>query len=258
MQNFKRLFKIFKDKRITTVAGAWVFYFLTALLPIVFLLFIAFGVFGINLHSSILSLIPNEFKNIAETLFLTAENATKGITIFFAFAVLFSGSALLHQMLKDGEFIYNSTTIKRNPIIKRMLSLFALSVPFIIFLALAFLLAFQGAILKFFSIENEVIVLLIIIGLVTLIGFVIILLLNFFVSPIKQRLSKMLIGSLVSLAIITVGTLSFMFYLRFFKPYSAFYGSLASIIMFLIWSYILMLGLVFGVSINASIYEKNY
>ena len=41
-----RIFEFINNKRITTVAGAWVYYFLMALVPFVFLIVTAFGVFG--------------------------------------------------------------------------------------------------------------------------------------------------------------------------------------------------------------------
>jgi uncharacterized BrkB/YihY/UPF0761 family membrane protein len=44
-----KVIKVFSDNRLSTVAGAWVFYFLTAVIPLVFLLITAFGVFGVEL-----------------------------------------------------------------------------------------------------------------------------------------------------------------------------------------------------------------
>ena len=53
-------------------------------------------------------------------------------------------------------------------------------------------------------------------------------------------------GSLVSLFIMVFGTIGFIVYVRFFGTYNAFYGSLAAIVVFLIWTYILMLGICVG------------
>lgn len=255
-KTLKNYFISVKNKRLTTVAGAWVYYFITALLPISFLMIIAFGVFGVSLHSSIIKLLPTEFMEFGEVIFSTAEKATGGVTIFFAFAVLFSGSHLLHQMLKDGEYIYNAHNQKRSPIIKRMLSLLALSVLFLIFLGSAFIVAFQSAILRFLNIRKEVISSIVFFSALIVVGFFIVILLNMFVSPVKQKFNSLLIGSFLSLLIICIGTIGFTLYLRFFKPYNALYGSLASLIIFLIWAYIVMLGLVIGVSVNAVSYEN--
>ena len=53
-------------------------------------------------------------------------------------------------------------------------------------------------------------------------------------------------GAFVALCIIVIGSIAFMLYLRFFNNYNKFYGSLAAIIVFLLWAYIVMLGLSIG------------
>ena len=42
----KSLIENFSDKRLSTVAGAWVFYFLTSIIPLAFLVLTLFGVFA--------------------------------------------------------------------------------------------------------------------------------------------------------------------------------------------------------------------
>jgi membrane protein len=54
-----------------------------------------------------------------------------------------------------------------------------------------------------------------------------------------------------------LGTIGFTVYLRFFSSYNAFYGSLATVIIFLLWAYILMLALAVGVIINMKSYKKH-
>ena len=66
----------------------------------------------------------------------------------------------------------------------------------------------------------------------------------------------MAIGAMVSLGAIVLGTIGFALYLRFFNSYNAFYGSLAGIIVFLLWAYILMVGLVAGVIVNVMVKQK--
>ena len=61
--------EIVRQKRITTVAGAWTFYFLTSLLPIVFLLITAFGVFGVDISADVVGRLPEEFRLAGETIF---------------------------------------------------------------------------------------------------------------------------------------------------------------------------------------------
>lgn len=252
----KSFFEQLKTKRLTTVAGAWVFYFLTALLPIVFLLITAFSVFSVNIEEGLLHKLPEEFTDVVRILVETAKNATSGVTLFFSLTLVFSGSTLLNQMLKDGEYIYNYEIKRKSGLVKRILSLLAIAVLFIVFLFCATITAFQGVILNILGITNSLITTIIFFILIIIIGFMIILLLNRFVSPVRVKFSELVLGSFFSLAVIVLGTIAFTLYLRFFKPYNAFYGSLAGIIVFILWAYILMLGLVLGISITATLFER--
>ena len=246
----KTLTSIFSNRRISTVAGAWVYYFLTALLPIVFLAITAFGVFGVNLNESLVLKLPIEFQHIGQVIVTTASKASGGITVFFVVAVLFSGSTLLNQMLKDGEHLYGVRKVYKYGFLRRVFSLFAIGILFIIFLACALISAFHNVILLGFNIIDSKLSIILIVTFIISISFVLINVLNKFICPIKRKFFSFLFGSLVSLFVIVLGTLAFMLWLRILKPYNTLYGSLAGVIAFLFWSYIVMLGLVVGVCIN--------
>ena len=252
----KSFISFLKERRISTVAGAWVYYFLTALLPIAFLLITAFGVFGVNLYDGLVSSLPAEFRDVGEIIVSTASKASGGITVFFLIVVLFSGSTLLNQMSKDGEFMYEHKKVYKYSFLRRLISLLALGVLFVIFLCSAFVSAFQSLILAGLNIKDSRIIMIVFFSLVILIGFFVIMLLNKFICPVKRKLFSFLPGSFVSLCIIVLGTIGFMVWLRVLKPYNAFYGSLAGVIAFLLWAYILMLGLVFGVSVNVRFFTN--
>lgn len=253
----KNFIEFLKERRISTVAGAWVYYFLTALLPIVFLMITAFGVFGVDLTERLVLFLPSEFCTVGEAIVGTASKSSGGITVFFVSVVFFSGSALLNQMLKDGEFMYERKKVYKYGFLRRVFSLFALGVLFVVFLGYAFLSAFQNLILSGFNANNTRLAIILIIASVIVIGFFIIMLLNKFICPVKRKLFSFVSGSFVSLFIIVLGTIAFMLWLRILKPYNAFYGSLAGVIAFLLWAYILMYGLALGVSVNVKAYYLN-
>ena len=83
------------------------------------------------------------------------------------------------------------------------------------------------------------------------------MLLNKYVCPSKTPTSAVCSGSLISLAIIYIGTIVLGLYLNFFGLNNAFYGSLAGIVAFLLWSYILMTGLVIGTIFGYYLSKKN-
>ena len=249
--------EIVRQKRITTVAGAWTFYFLTSLLPIVFLLITAFGVFGVEISADFISRLPEEFRLAGETILETAKNASRGITVFFILTVLFSGSALLSQMSKDGEFLYGVRLNKARGIMRRLWAMLALAALFVIFLAAAFLLSFRKPPADLFSEGRKNIFFTALVFLFAiLLCYVIIVLLNKFISPVKQKFSSLALGGFISLAADVAGTIGFIFYLKYFGSYNVFYGSLAAVIVFILWAYILMIGLVLGACVNVLVYER--
>ncbi|MCQ2386834.1 MAG: YihY/virulence factor BrkB family protein [Clostridia bacterium] len=252
------IIRIVKNKRITTVAGAWVFYFLTALLPLVFLLVTAFGIFGVDLSNKLISNLPTEFMGAGKALIETAQNASKTITLFFIITILFSGSALLNQMSKDGEFIYGAKLKNGGGLFRRLFSVVALGILFFCFLGVAFIVAFGS---KFFlnikMFTKRTAFTLILTTVIILSSFLIIMFIQKFISPIKIKFRNILIGSFVSLFIIVIGTLLFTLYLRLINNYNAFYGSLASIVVFLLWSYIVMFGLIVGAIVIKKINQED-
>ncbi len=255
-KNAKTIISFLKERRISTVAGAWVYYFLTALLPLVFLVFTAFGVFGVSLNENLVLRLPVEFQQVGEILVTTASKASGGITVFFIIVVFFTGSTLLNQMLKDGEYIYEHKKNYKYGFLRRLFSLLALGVLFLIFLACAFVSTFQNIILSGFNISDSKFAVILIATSVITVSFFLINLLNKFICPYNKSFFSFLPGSLISLFVIVLGTIVFMLWLRILKPYNAFYGSLAGVIAFLLWAYILMLGLVIGVCFNVRILDK--
>ena len=82
--------------------------------------------------------------------------------------------------------------------------------------------------------------------LFTAVAYGVLVLLNKYVCPIKISRTTVCSASLLSLGVIFLGTLGLGLYLNFFGLNNAFYGSLASIVALLLWSYITMTGLVVG------------
>lgn len=256
-KSIKSFINTLSEKRLTTVAGAWVYYFLSSVIPIAFLLVTAFGVFGVSLSKDLVSRLPEEFRLAGQTIASTAENASQGVTVFFIITVLFSGTSLLNQMSKDGDFIYGIKSSRKRGFMRRIWAMVALGAMFFVFLSVAFLFAFGGAVFSKITTGSGVQLFLTVLAFLTVIvfGYLVILLLNSFISPIRLKFKNICLGGLISLFIVVLGTIGLTVYLRFFSNYNIFYGSLAAIVVFLLWAYILMLGLVLGVIINMRIYH---
>ena len=250
--------KYLGEKRFTTVAGAWVYFFLSSVIPLAFLIVTAFGVFGVTLSTDLVSRLPEEFRDAGEVILSTAEKASKSATALFVITVLFSCTSLLNQMSKDGDYLYGKTSKRKRGLLRRLWALGALAVLFALFLGAAFVFAFGNLLGVNTKQKNfmRVLTVLVVFLVIILFGYIVIILLNKFICPVKITFREMGIGSLVSLSVMVLGTIGFTVYLRLFGGYNAFYGSLAAIVAFLLWAYILMLGLVVGVIVNTYILER--
>ncbi len=255
----KSILTLFGEKRLTTVAGAWVYYFLMSVIPLAFLLATAFGVFGINVLNDLVATLPEEFRVAGAAIAETAENVSKGATALFIITALFSITTLLNQMSKDGDFIYGVKAKAKRGILRRLWAIVALAALFAVFLFMAFLFAFHNRIFPQGMSGSTAKLILTILAFFFVIFFcyAIIIVLYKYISPVNQRLRELFLGGLFSLGVIVLGTLGLALYLRYFSSYNAVYGSLTATVVFLLWAYIVMLGLVLGVIVNDVVYEKS-
>ena len=258
IKSIKGIFTLFIEKRHTTVAGAWVYYFLMSVIPLTFLIGSAFSVFGINLVNDLVSTLPEEFRSAGYAIAQTAENVSKSATLLFSITAIFSCTTLLNQMSKDGDFLYGVKAKSKRGILRRVWALVALSALFFLFLFMAFIFAFQNRIFGQSNVDNVNKLLLTIFAftLVVFFCYAIIIVLYKYVSPVNQKIKELFLGGLCSLFVIVLGTIGLSLYLRFFSTYNAVYGSLTAIVVFLLWAYIVMFGLVFGLIVNNLVYRQ--
>ncbi len=242
-----------KEKRITSIAGSWVYFFLMALIPLTCLLFIAFKLLGLNIGERLAQSISLDFEQFGNDLIVTAGELTKGITIFFALSIIFSGSNLFSRMLSDGEFIYGIKRRQKNNLLTRLFSIGALAVLFLLFLGSAFVFTFHEHLINSLKFNNGLFFTFILVLFIIVVGYIVAILFNLFISPIKTSGQGIMLGSLLALGIVVLDTVGFILYMRYFKSISTPYGALSSLIIFLVWTYILMLGLLMGVNLNVCV-----
>lgn len=246
-----------KKARVTTVAGAWVFYFLLAVIPLAFLLFTAFNIFKVDADFTFVKAFPEEFSTALNVVEQASKNVSKGVTVFFGITVIVSISSLLNQMSKDGAFIYGVERRRKKGISPRLLAVFALLVLFVMFIIVALIISFRN---KLFNGLNStksskmVVVFSAFIILVS-VSYVFLMFLNKFISPVKLTFKEIATGSIISLMVMFLGTIVFIVYVKFFSTYNAFYGVLSGVIVMLLWSYILMLGIVMGVLVSMKMHS---
>jgi uncharacterized BrkB/YihY/UPF0761 family membrane protein len=82
------------------------------------------------------------------------------------------------------------------------------------------------------------------------VAFFLALLLNIYVCPFKIKVRSFLIGTIVTVALWVVAIIGFSIYLKI-SNVRRLYGALSTIILFLLWLYILMIGFIVGVILNS-------
>lgn len=253
-----KLLQSIKRSGITTFAGAWVFSFIMALVPIFCLLTTAFNLFGVNLVYYLTAYLPKEFKLAGEVIAESVSRISSTATIFVAGSVVFSCTTMLAQMSRDGDLIYGFSKKGKLSRIERVWAVLALSVLFVFFIACALVVSFWNTLFSPFLISDKFGIIKVVLSftLIILGAYSIIVMLNKYICPFNLPLSISLSGSLVSLFIIVLGTIGFIIYIRIFNTYGAFYGSLTAIAIFFLWTYILMLSLVAGAFVCKKLYFK--
>ena len=242
--------------KITTIAGAWVFYFLLAVVPLSFLIITALNFFKVDIPLDIINYLPEEFRYPMKVIGETAKNVSKVSTVFYFITVIFSATTLITQMSKDGDFIFSEKRKFRFAFLRRLsaIALLIIIVGAFIIGGVVFSLRNQfGISLGVYNLKGHYMV--VFNATVTvLLAYFILILLNRFIAPVRLKATESAIGGLVSLAISLLGTLLFVLFVKFFGKFNAFYGSLSIILVFLFWVYILMVGIISGVLVTAKLY----
>ena len=86
--------------------------------------------------------------------------------------------------------------------------------------------------------------------LLAAVSFVLVLLLNIYICPFKTKPRYFLLGTTITLVAWTLAIIGFSVYLKI-SNVSRLYGALSTIIVFLLWLYILMIGFIVGAIFNS-------
>ena len=252
---FKSAFKTAEENNLALYAGSWSFFFILSAVPLVLLLIMACDALGVNV-TFLLEDMPRELSDGLKLIFSVAEEASKGATFILVLTSLYSSTRLFSYMLKDGEMIYGLR--RKNGIFRKIVGFMLLFLVFLMFLAAATVLLlgkkisaaiFSG---KWGTIAGKLVLNLLVISAV----YLIIVTVNLFLCPRRNKAGAVMLGSLLSLAVTVLGSIGFATYLHYFASYTDLYGNLAAIVVLMLWVYITMLGMVSGNALIKILIEK--
>lgn len=243
MGKILRLYKMLVNKNYSTLAGSIAFFIVINGGSILFLVIKLLGYFNVNLYvnNSIINNALDHFNDYTSDFSYL-------YSIFFLFTSLWSSSTLFYHLIKCSEMIYG--------IKKKYNTLYRIVAIFFVLLFLALLLS--GAIISFIikqTIGNyNILYRLFQVIVVVISPILIILFFNMFFCPVQLKFKDAIKGSLFTFIFWIFITIVFALYIKLFANYKRLYGALATFIIFMIWIYLISIGLVIGFIIN----EKNF
>lgn len=241
MRFFSKIINIYKlliKKSYSTLSGAIAFFLIINGGSIAYLMLFISNLLEIDLpvtNQYIVSFLNTVEKNVNTKSYL--------YTIFFICTSIYGASSLFFHLLKTGELIYEETNGKFS-IIKRITAIiFLAAIIFIVEICFVLLVLSK-------SVLSNIFLRLIRYLLFVLIPLLIVICINFFITPHEVKIKEIFKGSVITTISWYVLTFIFTNYIRVFTNYKAIYGVLTLFIVFMIWVYLIAQGLVIGIIIN--------
>lgn len=248
MRRIVELYKYMTDKKYSTIAGTLVYFLLMSIAPFLLWLSLVLG----NVHLHVERYISQElFKSVSPVLSYmksSAENAASGAGVILLVTTLYSSTNFFYHLRRSGEIIYGTSRIKGG-LKLRLASLSLIFAAFVMIAAIAAIMITGTYFLeKFLPIAFAEIMISI---FLTFAAFTVALLLNIFACPYKLKANEAVPGSLLTTALWLIFLIGFSIYLMFANP-EQLYGKIASVIIFLLWCYVMMSCFIVGVIYNSS------
>lgn len=246
-QYLRKKYDLLSLKKYTTIAGTLVFFLIMSIVPLSFWLTLIVGRLPIDTDEILALPVFDAVKDVFLFVQKEAAEATTGASIILIVTTLYSSTNLFYQMRRSGELIYDFHP-KRQGL---RLRLGALILMFIVMATVVvFLLTFAFGSFLFSQILSKAWERLADYALLTAVAFLLVLLLNAYVCPHKVKLKTFLPGTVITVISWIGAVIGFSVYLKI-SNMSRLYGALSTIIVFLLWLYVLMICFIVGVIFNS-------
>lgn len=257
----KKAFQTFNQPEMRILPGNIAFFFVLALIPIITMLVVIASYFSISVDTIITfieNLLPDEASNlIIEVISGKGFDSSVGVFNVIALFVASNGTYAIVSASNTLYQVTKSDTLKDR--IKAIILLFILLM-LIVFLIVVPL--FGEKILALFEttpfIETLRIIHKVVEWPLTIFMIYINLKLIYTIAPsIKVTSESTTYGAIFTTTIWTIATAIFSYYLSHFANYNVLYGNLSSLIILMMWLYIISYVFVMGMAINVTNFEQN-
>ena len=243
----KGKYELLSLKKYTTLAGKLVFFLIMSIMPLAFWLTLVIGKLPIDV-GKILSL--SVFESVEKVLSYVREeanNATTGASLILVFTTLYSASNLFYQMRRSGEIIYEYH-YKQEGLRIRFSALILLII--VMAVAVVGLLLFALGSFLFAKILSSTLERILDYLLLVAMAYLLAILLNMYICPYKEKIRSFLPGATITVIAWALAVIGFSVYLKI-GSMSKLYGALSTVIVFLLWLYVLMICFMIGVIFNS-------
>lgn len=234
-------------KKYNTIAGTLVFFLIMSIVPFSFWMTLIIGRLPIDTGRVLSLSVFDSVKDILLYVQKEATNATASASVILIFTTLYSSTNLFYQMRRSGEIIYDFHR-ERQGLRLRVGALVLLII--VMASVVAFLLIFALGSFLFSRLLSGWWAQLADYLLLTAVAFFLVLLLNMYICPYKTSVRNFLFGTVITVVAWVGAVIGFSVYLRI-SNVNRLYGALSTIIVFLLWLYILMICFVVGVILNS-------
>ena len=258
----KKLIKVLRKPEMNILPGNIAFYFVLALIPLLTIIILIASCFSISIdlvEELVNDIFPSQVSNTIISI-ISGKGFDGNIGLFniVAFAVATNGT---YSIITASNTLYK---VEENDVLKdRIKSVLILIIIVILLFFLLLVPILGGQILSLLeSIEIFDGSLIFIYDLIKWpISFLIIyfnIKLIYAISPSKQIPSnETTYGAFFTTVIWVISTVVFSYYVTYFAKYDVLYGNLSTIIMLMIWMYVLCYVFVLGMAINATKYNNS-
>lgn len=233
-------------KKTSTLAGALVYFTVLGAVPTIFLISAALSLFGAEFNDAARIFLSEKALNLISFASVAANKYGSGSGIIAAAVALYSAANVLYHLRRAGEMIYNFKPAKS--FVLRALTLLIMLIAIFAFAVFAFV---------YLTVQNYIQSVLgtaagkIINGAAFfIISFLFVVAVNFYVCPFKTTFKEVAVGSAYTVIFSFVITNVFFFYIEHFSNYYEVYGKIASAFLALTLTYLVMKGLLSGISLN--------
>ena len=246
-QYIKAKYELLSLKKYTTIAGTLVFFLIMSIMPLSFWLTLVIGRLPINMEKILSLAVFNSVKNVLSYVQEEAGNATAGASLILILTTLYSSSNLFYQMRRSGEIIYDyhhkkeGIRIRFGALILLIIVMAGVVVSLLLFAFGSFLFS------KLLSTAWERVADY---TLLAVMAFLLALLLNMYICPYKENIRSFLLGATITVGMWIVAIIGFSAYLKI-SNMSKLYGALSTVIVFLLWLYVLTICFIVGVIFNS-------